>query len=246
MNIDGSIALITGASKRIGRAIALALAAKGCNIAVHYHRSEHEALQTRDAVLSFGVKCAVVRANLAVVDECAGLWSEIAAELKATPDIIVNNASRFRRGTLNETTAEDFDQTLAVNVRAPMLLAQMMARDLSDGKIGKIVNINDRRRVYKSRFDYGVSNASLSGLTQSLAVSLAPRIQVNEVRLGPVLPLRDSDAPILEPSNRTLGPAGRVGRVDEVSLAVIGLIDNDYINGTSLIVDGGLNLLEHS
>ena len=133
---------------------------------------------------------------------------------------------------------------MAIKVRAPMLLAQMMARDLPEVDSGKIVNINDRRRVYKSRFAFGVANSAMSGLTRSLAAALAPQIQVNELRLGPILPLSDdqiSDQSRLSPN--TSGPAGRMGELDEVCRAVISLIENDYINGASLVVDGGLSVL---
>ncbi len=244
MEIDGSTALITGASMRIGRAVALALAEGGCNIAVHYYSSENEVMKTRDMARSIGIRCEAVRADLANADECIRLWVEIAEKLNAMPSIIINNASVFKRADLGETTAEDFDHTMAVNVRAPMLLAQMMNREMPEGKIGKVVNINDRRLVYKSRFAYGVSKAALSGLTRSLALSLAPRIQVNELRLGPVLPLSDSGAQTLGPSTHTLGPAERMGRPEEVAQAVVSLIQNDYINGATLNIDGGLSALE--
>ena len=244
MQIKGSTALVTGASKRIGRAIALALAEDGCNVAVHYLASNEEAAETRDIALSFGVRSESIRADLAVPEQCAGLWQETVEKLGAVPDILINNASSFGRATLDQTTVDEFDLTMAVKVRAPMLLARMMARDLAHEANGKIVNINDRRRVYKSRFAFGIANAAMSGLTRSLAATLAPQIQVNELLLGPVLPLSDGQtnrSSRLSPD--TLGPARRMGELDEVCRAVVSLIENDYINGASLAVDGGLNLL---
>ncbi len=235
---------MTGASKRIGSAITLSLAEKGCTIAVHYLNSEEEAVETRDIARSFGVQSYTIQADLASPEQCADLWRETTEKLGAVPNILINNASSFGRATLDQTTVGDFDLTMAVKVRAPMLLAQMMARDLPETDNGKIVNINDRRRVYKSRFAFGVANAAMSGLTRSLAAALAPQIQVNELRLGPILPL--SDYQTSGKSRRsldTLGPAGRMGELDEVCRAVISLIENDYINGESLIVDGGLSVL---
>ena len=245
MNIEGSTAIVTGASKRIGRAIALSLAENGCNVVVHYRDSEDEAYETRDRVRSLGVESEAIRADLANPDECARLWKDSADKLGAKPNIIINNASAFSRATLGETSAADFDHTMAVNVLAPMLLAQMMAEGLPAGEIGKIVNINDRRRVYKSRFAYSVSKQSLSGLTKSLAASFAPNIQVNELRLGPILPQKDADSVGSHPmAARTLGPARRKGSLDEVCQAVMSVIGNDYINGASLAVDGGLSALD--
>ena len=205
---------MTGASKRIGRAIAVTLAENGCNVAVHYFGSHEEAAETCETIRRLGVRSESVQADLVSPEHCANLWQETTKKLGTVPSILINNASSFGRAILGETTVNDFDVTMAVKVRAPMLLAQMMARDLPTTYSGKIVNINDRRRVYKSRFAFGVANSAMSGLTRSLAAALAPQIQVNELRLGPILPLSDdqiSDQSRLSPN--TSGPAGRHGRV---------------------------------
>ena len=249
MKITGSTALVTGASKRIGRAIALSLAEEGCNVAVHYLGSHDEAIETCEAIRSLGVASESIRADLAKPTDCDRLWIETIDKLGASPNILINNASPFARADLARTSVSEFDNAIAVNVRAPMLLAQMMAQRMSENQIGKIVNINDIRSVYKSRFAYGVSNAALSGMTESLSVSLAPQIQVNELRLGPILPLSDEDTSdedqSMQPSmaEQSLGPAQRMGSLTEVCRAVISLIENDYINGASLAVDGGLSVL---
>ena len=235
---------MTGASKRIGRAIAVGLAQNGCNVAVHYLSSKPEAVATREIARSLGVRSESIHADLGSPEQCADLWQETTEKLGAVPNIIINNASSFRRATIDETTVGDFDVVMAVKVRAPMLLAQLMARDLPETDAGSIVNINDRRTVYKSRFAFGVANSAMSGLTRSLAAALAPQIQVNELRLGPILPLSDGQTPdSSRMSLDTLGPAGRMGELDEVCRAVIGLIENDYISGASLVVDGGLSVL---
>ena len=247
MKIQGSTALVTGASRRIGRALALALAAQGCNVAVHYNTSVDEALETRDMARGFGVKGEAIQANLSDTDQCARLWSETVEKLGEVPSIVINNASFFNRVGIEDVTPNDFDHAMAVNVRAPLLLAQAMARDLPDDAIGKIVNINDRRTVYRSRVAYSITNSALTGLTKTLALSLAPRIQVNEIRLGAILPLADDEltGPRMH-ADRTLGPAGRMGTVEEVSQAVISIIGNDYINGASLNIDGGLSAIDGS
>ena len=247
MKIPGSTALVTGASRRIGRALALALAAQGCNVAVHYNTSVDGAFETRDVAHGFDVKGEAIQADLSAADQCARLWSETVEKLGEVPSIVINNASFFNRVGIEDVTPNDFDHAMAVNVRAPLLLAQAMARDLPDDAIGKIVNINDRRTAYRTRITYSIANSALTGLTKTLAVSLAPRIQVNELRLGAILPMTDDQsAGSRSYSNSTLGPAGRMGTVGEVSQAVISIIGNDYINGASLNIDGGLSAIDGS
>ena len=245
MEIQGATALVTGASRRIGRALALALASNGCGVANHYHTSQAEALETKAQVRERGVDGEVVQADLANSNECDRLWKEAVDAMGATPNILVNNASFFARARLDDVSADAFDHAIAVNVRAPMLLAQAMNRDLAPDGVGKIFNINDRRQVYRSRFTYAISNTALTGMTKALAVSLAPRIQVNELRLGVIMPLSDdSTDDVPSYSSRTLGPARRTGTLEEVSQAVISVIGNDYINGASISVDGGLSAID--
>ena len=247
MEISGSTALVTGAAKRIGRALALSLAERGCNVAIHYNSSEDDARETRELARALGVRSEIVGADLANADECVSLWSRTVELLGDVPSVVINNASYFDQVGIEELAPGDFDQAMAVNVRAPLLLAQSMARDLPENAAGKIVNINDRRKVYRSRVAYSITNTALTGLTKTLAVSLAPRIQVNELRLGVILPLPD-DEPV-EPrrhADRTLGPASRMGTVDEVCQAVVSIIGNDYINGASLNLDGGLSAIDGS
>ena len=242
MKIEGSTALVTGASRRIGRALTIALAKNGCNVAVHYYSDEIGASETRDQARQFGVECETLQADLADPEACCVLWVETVGKMGYVPNIVVNNASVFQRKDLCELTVQDFDRAMAVNVRAPLLLAQAMARDL--GGNGKILNIKDRRRAYRSRVSYSISNAAVSGLTKTLALSLAPRIQVNELRLGVILPLSDDETETPSAiSDETLGPAGRTGTLHEVCQAALGIISNDYVNGASLAVDGGLSAL---
>ena len=245
MKIRGETALVTGASRRIGRALALALAENGCNVAVHYHSAEADALKTRDMARTSGVNSEAIQADLTIADECEMLWAEAVEKMGDIPSIIINNASLFDRVSIESLTSDDFDRAMSVNVRAPLLLAQAMARDLPEGGTGKIININDRRMAYRSRITYAITNSALTGLTKTLAISLAPSIQSNELRLGVILPFANSeDTQRGSYSNRTIGPAGRMGTLEEVCQAVISIIRNDYINGASLSVDGGLSAID--
>lgn len=245
MEIQGATALVTGASRRIGRALALALAQNSCNVAIHYNTSQAGALETKALVRERGVGGEVVQADLAEPSECDRLWKEAVDVMGGAPNILINNASFFGRASLEEISSDGFDHAIAVNVRAPMLLAQAMGRELVPDGIGKIFNINDRRQVYRSRFTYAITNSALTGMTKALAVSLAPRIQVNELRLGVITPLSDvGTSDVFSYSSRTLGPARRTGTLEEVSQAVISVIGNDYINGASISVDGGLSAID--
>ena len=120
MEIAGSTALVTGASRRIGRALALALAQSGCNVAVHYRSDAAAALETREQARDFGIDCEVVQADLAVAGECDRLWFATVEKMGDVPNIIINNASHFDRTDLPSLTSQDFDLAMSVNVRAPL------------------------------------------------------------------------------------------------------------------------------
>ena len=119
MEIQGATALVTGASRRIGTALALALASNGCGVAIHYNTSHTGALETKDRVRDLGVDSEVIQADLANSSECERLWKEAVDAMGTTPNILVNNASFFARARLNDVSADAFDHAIAVNVRAP-------------------------------------------------------------------------------------------------------------------------------
>jgi pteridine reductase len=131
---------------------------------------------------------------------------------------------------------------MAVNFRAPFLLAQAMLKGLPADGAGKVINLNDWRTARAKRFAYGTSKAALSGLTRSLAVAMAPRVQVNELALGAILPPADTAPRLTEQMETNLGPAGRMGALNEVTQAVLSLIGNDFITGETLHIDGGRHI----
>lgn len=247
MQISGTTALVTGAGRRIGRALALSLGESGADVVVHYNTSEDAALETVDTLRDMGVNAEAVGADLSDADGCAFLWSESLRLMRDVPRIVINNASFYGRFSFSDTDSDIWDVAMNVNVRAPFLLAKSLASSLSDGVPGKVININDSRRVYRSRFAYGISNAALSGLTRSLSVMLAPDIQVNEVLLGPTLPPVDAKESDVDTTGDVrdrfamYGPSGRMGSLSDVCDAVKFLISNDHISGASLSVDGGLS-----
>jgi NAD(P)-dependent dehydrogenase (short-subunit alcohol dehydrogenase family) len=243
MDPSGKTALVTGAGQRIGRAIVLALAEAGVNVAVHYNTSVDAATETAGLARSIGVRAELFSADLGDAEQAEGLVARASAALGPV-SILVNNASMFGRRTAAETTAAEWDRYFAVNVRTPFLLARAMAAQLPAGTTGKVINLGDWRTARRNRFPYGASKAALSGLTSSLAYALAPDVQVNEVALGAILPPADA-GPESSRESRDVGetPARRMGTLNEVTQAVLSLVANDYITGERVRVDGGKHIL---
>lgn len=237
---SGRGVLITGAAKRIGRAIALALAERGADIVIHYHRSEDAARETAREIEARGVRALALQADLANVREIERLI-ERAADALGRLDILVNNASVFFRTPFGSITEEQWDLNLDVNLKAPFFCAQYAARFMREQGGGKIINIADWAgfRPYAGYIPYCVSKAGLIALTQVLARTLAPTILVNAVAPGPVLLPEDYG----EDEIRAIiegTPLKRLGSPEDVVRAVLFLIEgSDFITGHTLVVDGG-------
>ena len=239
MKIAGRVALVTGGGRRIGRSLALALGRAGARaVVVHYATSEADAEETVVAITAGGGEAAAFQADLTDARALARLVERVVSHFGAL-EIVVNNASVIRRETLAGTTLDSWNEHFAVHVRAPFLLAQAMFEALPDGRPGKIVSINDWLTARPDRFAYGASKAALSGLTRSLAAAMAPNVQVNEVALGAIMPPADAASGNRMPKEPELGLVARLGTLDEIAGAVLALIENDFITGETLYVDGG-------
>jgi len=239
MDPNGKIALVTGAGRRVGRALALALGDAGCRVAVHYGQSEQDANETAALIQSMGSEAITVQADLEDPKQVASLAESVREQLGPI-EILINNASIFDKTNLAETSVDDWNRHLAINLRAPFLLAQAMQAQLGDDAHGKIISLNDWRTARPTRFAYGVSKTALSGLTRTLALSMAPNVQANEISLGAILP--PSDIPVDRPRDEIkidLGPADRMGSLNEVADAMMMLVQNDFITGETINVDGG-------
>jgi|TARA_B100000745_G_scaffold132448_1_gene86449 pteridine reductase len=242
MDPNAKVALVTGAGRRIGRALALALGDTGCRVAVHYNHSEQDANETASLIKAMGNEAITVKADLEDPTQVEDLAAHVYEQLGSI-EIMVNNASVFDKVGLKEVSAEEFDRHFAINVRAPFLLAKSMNEQLATGSPGKIINLNDWRKARPTRFAYGVTKSALSGLTRTLALSMAPNVQVNEIALGAILP--PADIPIDRPRDKiaiNLGPADRMGSLNEVADAMMMLIKNDFITGETINVDGGRHI----
>lgn len=244
MDVQGKVALVTGGGRRVGRAIALGLAERGMNVMVHYNRSEIEARATLEELRALGVRAEIMQANLGNPLDIEHLFVAVESYYGRL-DVLVNSASTFVTGDVLETTVNDWNYVMAVNLRAPFVCSQRAAHlMLARRAQGVIVNIADvAGQVPWTRFPaHSVSKAGLIMLTQVLAKSLGPDIRVNAVVPGPVL---KPDA-MTDARWRELGaalPAGQPGRPENVVQAINTFIDNDFITGAILNVDGGDSLL---
>jgi pteridine reductase len=240
MELKGRVALVTGAGKRVGRAIALALAARGAAIAMHYRSSRTEAEEGVARITAQGGTARAFAANLESVAEIERLVDALLAAFGRI-DVLVNCASIFYRKPLEELTERDWDINLDTNLKAPFFLAKLAGTAMRRQGAGKIVNIGDWAgiRPYNNYLPYTVSKAGLIGLTRALAKALAPEVQVNCVALGPVMPPADYDAAeVARLRQATLTKT--LGSPEEVARAVLYLCEGtDFATGGTLMLDGG-------
>jgi pteridine reductase len=238
MKIDGARILVTGGARRVGRAIVQELAARGAHVLVHYNRSHSEAEELIAALRADGLRADAVRADLSRPHEIAGF-----ADALPPVDVLVNNAAIFPRTPLEQIDYHVWEQVLAVNQVSPALLAVSLGRKMAAAGGGAIVNITDCgvARPYRNHLPYLVSKAALEMLTRALAVELAPQVRVNAVAPATVLPPADMPATTVEAlARRTL--LGRAGAPADVVRAVVYLIENDFVTGATITVDGGATL----
>lgn len=235
-------ALVTGAGKRVGRAIALRLADAGWSVAVHYGRSRDEAEATAEAVRQHRVRATTLAADLAVEAEVEDLIGR-ASEALGPIGLLVNNASVFEPDRLETMTRIGWDHHMATNLRAPVVLMQQFAALLPAGHDGAIVNILDQRvwNPNEEFLSYTVTKMALLGLTRTLALDLAPRIRVCGVGPGPTLPNARQQPDGFEAQARAL-PLGRAVDPAEIADAVAYLADARSITGQMIAVDGGQHL----
>ncbi|HEY7990037.1 MAG TPA: SDR family oxidoreductase [Stellaceae bacterium] len=235
-------ALVTGAGKRIGRAIALGLAAEGWAIAVHYGNSREEAEGVVAEIAKRKGKAVALQADLAREDQVAPLVSRAEAALGPL-GCLVNCASIFENDLALDVTRASWDRHLEINLRAPFVLSQEFARRLPTDKHGCIVNVLDERvwNLTPYFFSYTLSKSALWTMTQTLAMALAPRIRVNGIGPGPALP---SPRQTQEQFQRQSGvmPLGRGTTPEEIADAVTFILAAPALTGQMIALDGGQHL----
>jgi NAD(P)-dependent dehydrogenase (short-subunit alcohol dehydrogenase family) len=239
MKIQGTVALVTGAGHRLGRAFALGLAGAGADIVVNYHTSADEAEETARLVEALGRRAVVVKADVSQKAEVERLVAA-AREGWGRLDILVNSASLFERALVADISEADWDRTMAVNLKGPFMLCQEAA-PLLKVRGGVIVNIVDLSALqpWPSYAHHAVSKAGLLHLTRVLARALAPEIRVNAIAPGTVLP-PEGQQPEEGSERRVLE---RAGQPDDVVAALLYLVRSDFVTGDCMVVDGGRTLL---
>ncbi len=233
-------ALVTGGAKRIGRAICLELAAAGFDVAIHHRASADEAARVAGEIEALGRRAVSLSADLADVAATHALIGR-AVEALGPLSVLVNNASVFADDRLESITGESWSTHMDVNLRAPVLLAQVFAAQAPDGSA--IVNILDQRVLKPDPrfFSYGLSKSALWVATRTMAQALAPRIRVNGVGPGPTLPSVHQAAGEFEAEARAT-PLQRAGSPEAVAEAVLWLVDARQVTGQMIAVDGGQHL----
>lgn len=235
-------ALVTGAGLRIGRALAEALAADGFFVFVHYNRSAAGARATVAAISAAGGRAKAVRADLSSARQAEALVGKCRARgVRLT--CLVNNASLFKLDRAPVAKAADFDLHMAINLRAPLLLSQALARQLPESETGLIVNVLDQKlfNLNPDFLSYTLSKIGLHGLTKLLAQSFAPRLRV--AGIAPGLTLRSgsqTDARFAE--QHAANPLGVGVTADDLVRAMRFILQTPSYTGDTLVVDGGEHL----
>jgi NAD(P)-dependent dehydrogenase (short-subunit alcohol dehydrogenase family) len=245
MTLEGKAALITG-GKRIGAAVAAALARAGADLALAYHRSQAEADRTAAAARQLGRRAVAIKADVSQPAECARLVDEAVRQLGRL-DVLVNMASLYPSKPFADLDAADWDGQMAVDLRASFLCAHAAVPHMRAQGGGRIINFSDwlpvsGRPRYPGYLTYYVAKGGVKALTEALALEVAAdQILVNAIAPGPILaPPETTDEELGAVEKAT--PLGRWGGEEVIARAVLALVDNDFVTGETVRVDGGRHL----
>ena len=236
------MALVTGAGKRIGRAISLGLAAEGWDLALHFHQSRTETDVLATEIAALGVKAVAVRCDLGSADQVSGLIAECEHRL-GTPTCLVNNAALFEYDDLASLDAPQWRRHLDINLLAPLLLAKAFAARIPDGVSGCIVNLLDQKvfNLNPDFLSYTIAKIGLEGATRVLAMALAPKVRVCGVAPGITLVSGDQTADGFGRAHAQ-APLGRSSNLEDIADAVRFVVNAGALTGTTIVVDGGQHL----
>jgi len=235
--LQGRVALVTGAGKRLGRAVALRLAEEGGDVVVHYRSSQPEARETVKQIEKLGRRASAIGADLGRISEIKRLFDE-AGKHFGRLDILVNSAANFLPASMVSTTEEIWDSSLDTNLRAPFFCVQAAAPWLRRTQ-GVIINFADAGGLlgWTGYIPHSISKAGVIMLTKVLAKALAPEVRVNAIAPGTIT--MEGDPPEWEADFIKLAPLGRAGKPSDISDSVLFLVQSKFINGQVLVVDGG-------
>ena len=243
MELRGRIGIVTGGGVRVGRAIALGLAQSGVDVFIHYNRSSEPAERTAEEARELGVRAAIGSVDLSDPTKAVELVN-LAERSLGTSSILVNSASGFPSDTIADVTVEAWRATLDLTLASPVFATQAFAAALPDDLDGAVVNITDvrTRTPYREHFSYVVAKGGIDTFTKTAALQLAPRIRVNAVALGVILPPSQEGGDYAEKLAAEL-PLARVGGTEPVVKTVLSLLENDFVTGELIRVDGGGHLV---
>jgi len=242
MDLNGKAALVTGGAVRVGKAIALALAAAGADVVINYHSSVDAAIETVAEIEALGRRALAVKADVSQGNQVQTLV-DAAVERLGRLDVLVNSASLWRRTPWAELDEAAWDQLVDIALKGPFLCARAAAPHLTAHGDGAIVNIVDLSAIipFRNYLPHSAAKAGLVNLTYSLAMELAPAVRVNAIAPGPVLPPPEyTEQQVQAAARRTL--IGRWGTAEDVAQAAVFLTQAPYITGVMLPVDGGERL----
>ncbi len=239
--LHGRVALVTGAAKRLGRAVALRLANEGADVAIHYGKSAAEARELAAEIEKLGQRAATFSAELTDVAAIQKLVAAVAAHFGGL-DILINTAANFLETKFGETTEKTWNASLNTNLRAPFFCAQAAAPHLAKSGHGVIVNFADIGGLlgWQEFLPHSLSKAGIILMTRILAKELAPVVRVNAIAPGTIT--MPGDPPEWQADFIRRSPLRRTGRPDEIADAVLYLITAEFLTGQTLILDGGRTL----
>lgn len=240
MELNNKVALVSGGAMRVGKAITIGLAKAGAIVAIHYHRSKDEAEKTFSEVKKAGGTGMLIRGDFTRVSEIEKVVAACYREFERI-DVLINNAAIYYRTPLGETSEQQWDELLTVNLKAPFFCSQAVAKIMKQQKQGKIINIADVAGIdpWPGYLPYCASKAGLIALTKGLAKALAPEIQVNAIASGTVLLQPDATAEYRK-EIEGLSLLKRVGSPEDIVNTVLYLLQgSDFLTGAVIPVDGG-------
>ena len=240
-NLHGRVALVTGAAKRLGRAVALRLAHEGADVAVHYGKSASEAHELVAEIEKLGRRSASFSAELTNIAAVQKLVADVASHFGQL-DILVNGAANFLETKFGATTEATWDASLDTNLKAPFFLSQAAAPHLTKSGHGVIVNFADIGGIlgWTEFLPHSVSKAGIILMTRILAKELAPAVRVNAIAPGTIS--MPGDPPEWQADFIRRAPLRRTGRPEEIADAVMYLIRAEFLTGHTLVLDGGRTL----